>query len=66
MVLDLKFFLEASGHFSTESTYDAINDAIDKSILLFCKKRGMEENFSVLKSDDWFGLQLSRYGKYTL
>ncbi len=43
-VLDLKFFLEAAGDCVTDNISDAVNDTMDRAILLYCKGSRKKED----------------------
>ena len=56
LILDMRFFLEASDEFSSTPTEDAINGIMDKAVLMYCKATGKDTN--VLKSDEWFNKRI--------
>eukprot|EP01114_Cavostelium_apophysatum_P024606 TRINITY_DN9689_c0_g1_i2.p1 TRINITY_DN9689_c0_g1~~TRINITY_DN9689_c0_g1_i2.p1 ORF type:complete len:661 (+),score=152.21 TRINITY_DN9689_c0_g1_i2:95-2077(+) len=60
LVLDLRYFSDAIGDYSTETTMNALNDCMDKAVLAYCKTTGKDIN-SVLKSDEWFAKRISSH-----
>lgn len=45
----MKFFLEVTNDFMTEHISKAINEIMDKAILLYCKAKNKSENDEILQ-----------------
>jgi len=59
LVLEMRFFLEASGKHATETTQTAINNIMERAILHYCKVSGCEPTHA-LKDDVWFQSHIRR------
>eukprot|EP01117_Protostelium_nocturnum_P019177 TRINITY_DN8243_c0_g1_i1.p1 TRINITY_DN8243_c0_g1~~TRINITY_DN8243_c0_g1_i1.p1 ORF type:complete len:767 (-),score=243.23 TRINITY_DN8243_c0_g1_i1:543-2843(-) len=60
LVLDMKFFAEASGDLFQESSKQIVNDIIDTATLTYCKQADIDalEGEDALKPDDWFNTRI--------